>query len=140
MHFPIKFKFSQMIRSYGYDWSTSSSIPDPYVTFTATRYEKIRGRVVVQAENPFRMSFQVLVGQSLSRRGWVVRFSHRSAEARHGTFSTFHMRIVVSSDADARYTLSEDHATSDNPCVWPIRFLMNSPVSGDQILTTFSAP
>lgn len=50
------------------------------------------------------------------------------------------MRIVVSSEAEARYTLSNDQAMSESPCVCPDRFLKNSPVSGDQIFTTFSAP
>ena len=56
------------------------------------------------------------------------------------TDSTSHIRTVVSSEAVARLWLSEDQATSDKPSVWPARFLMNSPVSGDQILATVSAP
>ena len=56
------------------------------------------------------------------------------------TDSTSHIRIVVSSEADARERLSADQATSDRPCVCPMRFLRNVPVSGDHILTTFSAP
>ncbi len=59
---------------------------------------------------------------------------------RRVTFSTFQIRIVVSSEAEARYLLSPDQAMSDNPCVCPTKFFMNWPVSGDHILTTFSAP
>ena len=33
------------------------------------------------------------------------------------TVSTFHMRMVVSSDADAMYTPSVDHAMSESPFV-----------------------
>ena len=54
------------------------------------------------------------------------------------TESTSQIRIVVSSDAEARYTLSADHAMSDRPFVCPFRFRMSSPVNGDQIFTTLS--
>ena len=38
---------------------------------------------------------------------------------RHHTESTFQILIVLSSDADARNTLSADHAISDSPAVCP---------------------
>jgi hypothetical protein len=44
------------------------------------------------------------------------------------TESTSHIRIVVSSDADARWTLSDDHAMSEMPSVWPVRLRINCPV------------
>jgi hypothetical protein len=42
--------------------STSCNIPYPYVTFASPRHEKIRGRIVVYAENPLCVSFQMFVG------------------------------------------------------------------------------
>ena len=47
--------------------------------------------------------------------------------------------MLVSSDADARYTPSVDHAISERPLVWPLKFLINSPVNGDHIFTKLSA-
>lgn len=52
--------------------------------------------------------------------------------------STVHIRIVVSSDAEARKTLSEDQAISDKPFEWPVKFLTSCPVYGDQIFTSLS--
>ena len=49
------------------------------------------------------------------------------------------MRMLVSSDADARYTPSVDHAISERPFEWPLKFLINSPVNGDHIFTRLSA-
>ena len=47
--------------------------------------------------------------------------------------------MVVSSDADARYALLADQATSELPLVWPTRLRTSASVSGRQILTTRSA-
>lgn len=53
--------------------------------------------------------------------------------------STFHIRMVVSSEADAKYMPSVDHAMSESPFVWPFRFRISSPVNGDHILIRLSA-
>ena len=55
------------------------------------------------------------------------------------TVSTFHIRMVVSSEADARHTPSVDHAMSESPFVWPFRLRIRSPVNGDHILIRLSA-
>lgn len=52
--------------------------------------------------------------------------------------STVHIRIVVSSDAEARKTPSEDQAMSDKPFECPVKFLTSCPVCGDQIFTSLS--
>lgn len=44
------------------------------------------------------------------------------------TVSTTHMRTVLSSEAEARSSLSDDHAMSDSPSVWPFRVFRISPV------------
>ena len=54
------------------------------------------------------------------------------------TESTFHIRMVVSSDAEARKTLSVDQAMSERPFVWPSMLRIKFPVNGDHILTTLS--
>ena len=56
------------------------------------------------------------------------------------TESTSHIRILVSSDADARNTPSGDQAMSEFPAVWPFKSRMRKPVKGFHILTTLSAP
>lgn len=56
------------------------------------------------------------------------------------TESTSHIRILVSSDAEARKTPSGDHAISELPAVWPFKLRISTPVNGFHILTTLSAP
>ena len=53
--------------------------------------------------------------------------------------STFHTRTVVSSEAEARCILSGDQDKSEQPFVCPAKFLIISPVSGDQIFTRVSS-
>ena len=50
-----------------------------------------------------------------------------------------HIRTVLSSEADARYSESLDQAISDMPCVCPTSVLMKSPVSVSQIFMSLSA-
>lgn len=56
------------------------------------------------------------------------------------TESTSHIRILVSSEAEARKTPSEDHVISELPAVWPLKLRISTPVKGFHILTTLSAP
>jgi hypothetical protein len=54
------------------------------------------------------------------------------------TVSMFQIRIVVSSEAEAKCWLSAVHAISDRPLLCPLKFLISSPVNGSQILTSLS--
>jgi hypothetical protein len=48
------------------------------------------------------------------------------------------MRMDVSSEADARYTLSDVQAMSERPFVCPFKLRTSSPVKGFQIFTSLS--
>ena len=101
---------------------TLGGVPNLNVTVATTRHEFIRGAVVVHAEHITGMTFQNFRGQSLSNS------SDGQSRVRVGgngprTVSTVHIRIVVSSDAEARKTLSNDQAISDRPFECPVKFL-----------------
>jgi len=115
---------------------TLGSIPNLDVTVTAARHEFVRSAVVVYTEHITGMPFQNFGGQSLPDSS--VRRSRVRGEDRRCTVSTVHIRIVVSSDAEARKTLSDDQATSDRPFECPVKFLTSCPVCGDQIFTSLS--
>jgi len=55
------------------------------------------------------------------------------------TVSAFHIRILVSSDAEARYIPLLDHEMSEKPFMYPLRLrITEAPVKGDHILMTLS--
>lgn len=120
---------------------TFSGIPYPHVAFAASRDEEGRGGVVIKAEYPFGVAFQDLPSDPLGYIGSRIRKNWDNLRMGGSpTVSTFHMRMVVSSEAEARRVLSAVQAISESPSVCPVRLRMNSPVSGDQSLTTVSAP
>jgi hypothetical protein len=101
---------------------TLVGVPDLNVTVATAGYEFIRGAVVVHAEHIAGMTFQNFCGQSLSNSS-NGRSKVRVGRNGRRTVSTVHIRIVVSSDAEARKTLSNDQAISDRPFECPVKFL-----------------
>lgn len=71
----------------------------------------------------------------VERKFWSVR----TQKTPRRTSSTLQIYIVLSSDADARNSPSNDQATSDTPSVWPSSVSMSSPCSTSHTLTSLSA-
>jgi hypothetical protein len=117
---------------------TFRDVPYPNIAFATSRDEKVGRCIIVNAKNVARVAFQGFRGQSLNP--CIMRELRDKSRRGRRTESTCHIRMVVSSDADARYTLSDDHAISDRPAVCPFKFRINFPVNGDHILTALSAP
>jgi hypothetical protein len=51
-----------------------------------------------------------------------------------------HIRTLLSSLALATKSPSGDHATSETPAVWPVKFALNIPSVESHSLTVLSAP
>ena len=102
---------------------TLGDVPNLDFAVATTRHKFIRSAVVVQTKHVTGVTLQDFGGQSLSNS------SNERSRVEFGgntrTVSTVHIRIVVSSDAEARKTLSKDQAISDRPFECPVRFLVS---------------
>ena len=113
---------------------TSGDVPYPDFTLAPSRDEQIGRGIVIKAEYIACVALERL-GSGALKLG--LKESELPGLDEHTEF-TFHIRIVVSSEADAKKTLSDDHAMSETPSVCPFRSRISSPVYGDQIFITLS--
>lgn len=118
---------------------TFVGIPYFHLPKNVTRNEQITIRVVVDTENDGIVSFEVFLCDALQNMQGEKKLIDGIKYGKQ-TESTSHIRMLVSSEAEARKTPSGDHAISELPAVWPLKLRISTPVKGFQIFTTLSAP